>query len=458
MQFRISGNATVATLKRRFLEEIGVAVRVYGNNSRMANDSDTISAVRLHKPKTAEIEISGRAKLTRVHQLFEEQLGLSILILRPDGGLADEDATLAATRRLFIARASASKDTRRAFSTVDEHPEYPRRNEELAEAIVCLYLHLACQCGNPNDKITDILGTIMMWYKGLGIPDWDEIARVDFNAGAIAFNEFMTRDDFAFVSTSLVTVQEHSTVDQCAEVLRSALDIVPASEEMTPSAMAVVCQMADAWGHPIPRGMHRPNNDVGRIEDCSLRKLVDSGVMFNLYGNIALWGMDESDFSRWDAEEPAGTYRHHLYGCVFTGAHRDEVMEFLNMRIGARAVERVFLERGHAPAIGIYNAMDNSLIGIGLGRKDQMFVVTSEESIDEDDLGSTFCRLDHGGIVHRVIASVEAAGDINGYAMQHEDHVERDEICEEADEELAVVRRLIPTLPETVCEISPGDY
>lgn len=457
-KFKIAGSATVATLKRRFREEIGVVVRVYAANGRMAGDSDTLSAIRAHKPQASEIDISGRAKLRRVHQQFEDQFGVAIMILGPDGAPADDDITLAAARRAFSTAAPPTLPEDQGVTAANEHPEYPRRDETLIEAVTCLYLHLACQSGNPNEKISDILATIMMWYRGTGEPDWDEYARVDFNGGAISFNDFMARDDYSFVNTSLDAIRDRCDPAQRAEVMRNTNDLVHFDDMIPQGAMTLLCQMADAWGLPLRSGLHRPNTSMDGKVNRRLADLVNAGVMFNLYNNVAIWGMDESDFAKWDAQDTEGTYRHHLYGFVFSNNPADPLMKYLRKRLSKKALERVFPGFGHAPTIGVYNALDESLIGIGLGRKDQIFVVTSDDAIDEDKLAETFCRRDCGEIVQKLIAQIEAAGDINGHAMQAEDPDERDSICEEADEELEVVRRLIPTIPGTVCEISPCDY
>lgn len=196
-----------------------------------------------------------------------------------------------------------------------------------------------------------------------------------------------------------------------------------------------------------------------------LKTLLDQQLVFNLYRNEALIteaGLySEDDLIEWEAKH-GDAFRDHLYAFNLKGIGSEKIFDFLNEKMPKGYYEVMFEAGMHHPIIGIYNSAKNELIGIGIGRKNNLFITTPGGLIKNDEL-APFTEMDYGNVVSSLIDSLEEA------ANYHWDSANVDNEDEDADdqqsiyaEEMDVAYNLIPiaipTMPDSIGDVSPGDF
>jgi len=100
-KIKIMGQSKVKSIKGRFKNDIGVDIEIYDQEGSPAPDDVTLGSIRRKSPKSTELKIVGQSKVKTVETYFEDNYGIKVDILNPDGSLADNDVTLGETKRLY---------------------------------------------------------------------------------------------------------------------------------------------------------------------------------------------------------------------------------------------------------------------------------------------------------------------------------------------------------------------
>ena len=209
-------------------------------------------------------------------------------------------------------------------------------------------------------------------------------------------------------------------------------------------------------------------NQVVNIMEINteLNKLIEMGVIVNLYKSPQMWE-DDAYYSQSDLESIESDYGieflDHLYSMPFKSPQKDKVemvFSFLDKQIGEGYKEIMFQSNRHAPAIGIYNSITNELLGIGIGRKNRIFIVSTDKSITNQNY-SQFSEHDHLNIVSRIVEYLESAVDYQLRVMEaidDEDQESESEYSESLDEAIDNLIKAVPLLSNWMGDLSPGDF
>ena len=205
-----------------------------------------------------------------------------------------------------------------------------------------------------------------------------------------------------------------------------------------------------------------------RKRSCSFKYLLDQKIIFNLYRNDALVTegifYSEDDLKEWE-EQHGDAFRDHLYAFNFWGRGSNKIFEFLNEKMPKGYYEVMFKKGFYHPHIGIYNAVKNDLIGIGIGRKNYLFVNSPNEDLDVSnyrnaDEFAQFTEMDFGNVVTSLIDSLEEAADYHKESCSR-DPEDEDQPYYEAEMHIAyrIIPIAIPTMPKSMGdEVSPGNF
>ena len=94
MAFSITGQIKVETLKKRFLKEFGLTLRVYDGRS-FADEDQTIGQIR-KKKGSGDLSIKKNMKVGTLEEKIEEEFGIKVQIAGSDDSyLCGNDLTLA---------------------------------------------------------------------------------------------------------------------------------------------------------------------------------------------------------------------------------------------------------------------------------------------------------------------------------------------------------------------------
>ena len=202
-----------------------------------------------------------------------------------------------------------------------------------------------------------------------------------------------------------------------------------------------------------------------------LKSLEEQNIAHNFYSKEEFEEdcYEKSTFMEWD-ESYGVAYRNHLYGFIFDinskGDFSNLMFKFFDKCLGDEYKKRMFYVDGgmpkHNPLIGIYNSIKNQLIGIGLGRKNRIFIVSNDGSINENNIVELFCELDHAEVVETLIRRLSTWGQAHLTICGYYGDVD-DEDAVEADEDFVdvinIIRRdYLPSFPEDPTDISPGAF
>lgn len=202
------------------------------------------------------------------------------------------------------------------------------------------------------------------------------------------------------------------------------------------------------------------------LKTMELNELIEMGVIVNLYKNPKMWD-EETYFSKEDLEiyesEEGIEFLDHLYSLPFKSPEKDKiemVFSFLDNRIGTAYRDKMFQPNRHAPAIGIYNSITNHLLTIGIGRKNRIFIQSTDESITEHNY-SKFSNHDHLNVVSKIAEYLENAADYQMRIMEaidDEDQESESEYSESLDEAIDNLIKAVPLLSNWMGDLSPGDF
>jgi len=99
MALTVSGRQKVKTLKEEFKKEFGVSIRVY-HGKKFADDDATLASIRAEgAPGKGDFEVHGRTKVGNVEKQFRETLGIRVQLENAEGGLADDNLSLAQLKK-----------------------------------------------------------------------------------------------------------------------------------------------------------------------------------------------------------------------------------------------------------------------------------------------------------------------------------------------------------------------
>ena len=198
----------------------------------------------------------------------------------------------------------------------------------------------------------------------------------------------------------------------------------------------------------------------------SLEKLVEKGAIRNLYRSPKMYAEGDyfiaSDIDRWQKEE-GSDFLDHLYAFPFSSYDSqivEEVCAFLDETVG-KGYRDILNEPGkHNSNIGFYNSKTNSVLGLGVGRKNRVFVLCTDKEIGNSNI-SDFSSLDYGGVVETIYELLQSAA-INHEqmceAINEEDEDGEFEYMKLMRDDFGKVHLAIPNLKSEFGEISPSDF
>lgn len=98
----VSGNLTVAGLKKRFKDTFGCSLRVYTTPQckSYAKEDATLASIRAEGAKGGELTVGSNLRVGNFEKKMEEVFGIYVQVATPDDSkLAKNDLTLAAAGR-----------------------------------------------------------------------------------------------------------------------------------------------------------------------------------------------------------------------------------------------------------------------------------------------------------------------------------------------------------------------
>ena len=117
MAFSITGQIKVATLKKRFLKEFGLTLRVYDGRS-FADEGQTISQIR-KKKGSGDLSVRKSMKVGTLEEKIESEFGIKVQIAGSDDSyLCKNELTLASAHEKD--QEKISKGLRKDSSTIDK--------------------------------------------------------------------------------------------------------------------------------------------------------------------------------------------------------------------------------------------------------------------------------------------------------------------------------------------------
>jgi hypothetical protein len=216
--------------------------------------------------------------------------------------------------------------------------------------------------------------------------------------------------------------------------------------------------------NPLCEGLPKASKEMNM--NSELNKLIELGVITNLYRSPAMWEdeayYDESDLELTESENGI-EFLDHLYSMPFKSPAKDKVELvhlFLVKQIGIGYRSSMFQNGSHAPAIGIYNSITNELLAIGIGRKNRIFILSTDKSITDQNY-SQFSDLDYLSVVRRIVEYLETAADYQlrvMEAIEEEDQESELAYSESLDEAIGNLVKAVPLLSNWMGDLSPGDF
>ena len=98
-EIKLSGNKKVSTLCKEFQEAFGGTLRVYNGRS-LADENDTLSAIRKGTAKSGTLTVSGNMLVGNFEKKVLEMYGIKVQVANADNTeLADDNITITAAGR-----------------------------------------------------------------------------------------------------------------------------------------------------------------------------------------------------------------------------------------------------------------------------------------------------------------------------------------------------------------------
>ena len=203
-----------------------------------------------------------------------------------------------------------------------------------------------------------------------------------------------------------------------------------------------------------------------------LENLIKDGIAFNLYRNESL--LEDRNYYNEEmlnklTKKKGKEFLDHLYAFAYVNYESNKIVNkkvfsFLSAQIGI-GYKGVLFEKGkHHPKILIYNSSINKVIGIGVGRNNNVFVLKYDppkSSKNESDI-AYFTKLDFANVIKNIISDLQETMSYHyDRCALSEDDLETNvefELNENMDDAFYNVKIAIPTLPDDMGDISPGDF
>mgnify|MGYP001359105171 CR=1 FL=1 len=102
---KVDQRKKVSSFQKDFQEEFGVGIRLYKGRKKLApgkleaSDDVALKTLTEKGSKGGELNFHGRTKVKNVEAAFMEQMGIKVQVEDKNGGLADDDASLASLKK-----------------------------------------------------------------------------------------------------------------------------------------------------------------------------------------------------------------------------------------------------------------------------------------------------------------------------------------------------------------------
>ena len=216
----------------------------------------------------------------------------------------------------------------------------------------------------------------------------------------------------------------------------------------------------------------------------TLNELKEKCYINDLYDNKALH--DDGHYSDEDTVNKGNlfTFSYHQYGSD-SKERFNQVKNFLDSVLPKESHWYETMFSGHEPNIGIYDADKNRLLSAGMGRKNRMFYYCTDESFDvtsqENSAFYKYSEKDPCQLVITILRELELAADLHvksnestpweleAWANDEDEKEptddeqlaydkEMEEIDDEMNKTLKLLRKFVPDFPDGMGNISPGDF
>ena len=198
-----------------------------------------------------------------------------------------------------------------------------------------------------------------------------------------------------------------------------------------------------------------------------LQELIDEGIAVNFYRNPkmldALYYFNNEDQIKENVKKYGSMFLDHLFAIPFKSDTKevvDKVFKFLDKQLTVDYKSLMFKPGMHHPAIGIYNAASNELLGLGIGRKNRVFFESTVESINDQNY-SSFSNFDYCEVISTTKWLLERAADAQiGImdAIEEGDSESEEDNSKELEEVMNDLLIAYPYLPSSIADLSPGDF
>ena len=198
-----------------------------------------------------------------------------------------------------------------------------------------------------------------------------------------------------------------------------------------------------------------------------LQELIDEGIAVNFYRNPKM--LDALSYFESEAEitdnvkKYGSMFLDHLFAIPFKSDTKevvDKVFKFLDKQLTVDYKSLMFQSGMHHPTIGIYNAASNELLGLGIGRKNRIFFVSTVGSINDQNYTS-FSNFDYCKVISTTKWFLERAADAQiGImdAIEEGDSESEEDNSKELEEVMNDLLIAYPYLPSSIADLSPGDF
>ncbi|MEI6209723.1 MAG: hypothetical protein WCP20_23305 [Desulfuromonadales bacterium] len=205
----------------------------------------------------------------------------------------------------------------------------------------------------------------------------------------------------------------------------------------------------------------------GSVPDDLARFLAGKNV-FNLYRNEQMiyergaseGYYTEAKLAKWDKRDVL--YRYTYFAFSFD-SFEEEDMQLLAQFMPKGYHDCLFPEGSYEPNLGILNLSTGQIVGFGFGRKNRVFIVSSDGTMNCMDDMSGFCNLDHGNVIGQIYDALEKAGDLHWDMAcldpegNEKGAEEQEALLEEMDKHFCKLKAAVPTIME-IGEMSPANF
>jgi len=178
---KIMGQSKIQRIKKQFKKDVGVDIQIYDQDGNNASDDISLGSIRSETPKSTELKIVGQSKVRTVEKYFQNNYGVKVDILNPDGTLADNDVTLSDIRKLYEVGDFASDkttDTNEKDEIIDKYNLEPNQlaafkviqnSGEEGVGVAILKEDCGMDAGDVSNALSKLLKLGIIKSKGLGV-------------------------------------------------------------------------------------------------------------------------------------------------------------------------------------------------------------------------------------------------------------------------------------------------